>query len=155
VTDIGTTNIWLAVIALALVLQAAVMIGVAVALLQLVRRAEAAVVRVQRRLEPLATAVHALMEDVHWLSETARRAEDSVSTAVQRLGDRVERARDRVDWARDRVTGQVHRLGRVARAVQGVMASINGRRRPAVPTEEDRQAIENFVAEGAPARGAS
>ena len=154
-TDIGTTNVWLAVIALAMVLQAAVMIGFAVAALQFVRRAEATFARAQHRLEPLASAMHALVEDVHWLSETARRAEDSVSTAVQRIGDRVDRARDRVDWARDRVAGQVHRLGRVARAVQGVMASMNGGRRAAAPSEEDCRAIENFVAEGAPARGAS
>jgi hypothetical protein len=146
-TDLGTTNVWLAVMAFAAVLQSAMMFVVALVALRFLRRMEDTLARVECAIEPVASRVAAVLDDIHGLSEAGRRADQSVRATVNQIGNGVHRARGLVLSRFRPVLGAV-------RAANATLSAVRARRSRATPNDADRRAIENFVAEGAPAQTA-
>ena len=143
-TDLGTTNIWLAVLAFAAVLQSAMMFVVALVALRLLRRMEGAIARVEDVTAPLASRLSAVLDDIHGLSEAGRRAEQSVRATVNQIGGRMHRAGGLV-------LGRFQPVFQAVRAANATLSAVRARRSTAAPSDDDRRAVEDFVAEGAPA----
>jgi len=145
VTDLGTTNVWLAVMAFAAVLQSAMMFVVALVALRLLRRMEDALARVEYTIGPVASRVSAVLDDIHGLSEVGRRADQSVRATVNQISSRMHRTSGFV-------LGRFHPVLWTVRAANATLSAVRARRGRAAPNNDDRRAIENFVAEGAPAQ---
>jgi hypothetical protein len=145
VTDLGTTNVWLAVMAFAAVLQSAMMFVVALVALRLLRRMEDALARVEHAIDPVASRLSAVLDDIHGLSEAGRRADQSVRATVNQISNGMHRARGLV-------LGRFQPVLRAVRAANDTVSAVRARRSRAAPNDEDRRAIENFIAEGAPAQ---
>jgi hypothetical protein len=78
--DLGTTNAWLAVIAIASLVQSLVIIGLVVAVFRLVRRTESAVEEVKREyLEPITTRTNKVIGEVEDALARFRSMDDRVS----------------------------------------------------------------------------
>jgi hypothetical protein len=92
-TDLDTTNTWLAVMAITIVVQTLLMFGIAVAAWQAVRKASAAFEQVEaRHLAPLServqqvsTRVNAVADDVQDVITRVRRADDAVRAQLGRF----------------------------------------------------------------------
>lgn len=92
-TDLDTTNAWLAVMAIAIVVQTLLLIGIAVAAWQVVRKASAALEQMEaRHLAPLServqqvsTRVNQVADDVQEVITRVRRADDAVRAQLGRL----------------------------------------------------------------------
>jgi hypothetical protein len=83
---LDTTNTWLAVLAVAVVVQTLLMIGGAVAGFIALRRSTAAVDRLEQQyLVPLTSRVHAVTDDVQEVITRVRRADDAVRAQIGRL----------------------------------------------------------------------
>jgi hypothetical protein len=91
--DLETTNTWLAVIAVAIVVQTLVVIAGAIAAWQAVRRSADAVQRLEERhlvplsarVQEVSTRVHEVADDVQDVMSRVRRADDAVRTQLARL----------------------------------------------------------------------
>jgi uncharacterized protein YoxC len=91
--DLDTTNTWLAVMAVAIVVQTVLLIAIAIAAWQAVRKASAALEQLEaRHLTPLtervqqvSTRVNAVADDVQEVMSRVRRADDAVRTQLGRL----------------------------------------------------------------------
>jgi hypothetical protein len=92
-TDPATTNTWLAVMAIASVVQTVLLIGITVAMWQAVRKASAAIEQLEaRHLAPLServqqvsTRVTEVADDVQEVITRVRRADDAVRAQLGRL----------------------------------------------------------------------
>jgi uncharacterized protein YoxC len=92
-TDLETTNAWLAVMAIAIVVQTLLLIGIAVTAWQAVRKASAALEQMEaRHLTPLtervqqvSTRVNEVADDVQEVILRVRRADDAVRAQLGRL----------------------------------------------------------------------
>ena len=122
--DLGTTNMWLAIMAVVSVLEALVLIGIALGgflayrrTMQLVNDLEA------RQIAPLREKVDAILVDVK--AVTAR-----VSHQTERVNHAITGTMDRVDETADRVTGSVReRINQavgMARGIRAIVMSVLG-----------------------------
>lgn len=122
--DLGTTNMWLAIMAIVSVLEALVLIGIGVGgfiafrrVMQLVNDLEA------RQIAPVREKVDAILLDVK--AVTAR-----VSHQTERVNDAISGTIDRVDETADRVTGsvrdKVNRAIGMARGIRAIVMSVLG-----------------------------
>jgi hypothetical protein len=81
-----TTNAWLAVMAIALVVQTLLMIGIATLGWRAIGKATDAVKELEaRHLTPLSARVHAVADDVQEVMTRVRRADDAVRAQFDRL----------------------------------------------------------------------
>ena len=86
--DLGTTNAWLAVIAIASLVQSLVIIGLLVMVVRLVRRTESAVADVKREyLEPIATKTNKVIGEVEDALARFRSMDDRVSGAIHKTSE--------------------------------------------------------------------
>ena len=84
--NLDTTNTWLAVVAVAVVVQTLLMVGAAIAGYLALRRTTAAVDRLEQQyLVPLTSKVHAVTDDVPEVITRVRRADDAVRSQIGRL----------------------------------------------------------------------
>ena len=132
--DLGTTNVWLAIMAVVSVLEALLLIGIGVGgflayrrVMQLVNDLEA------RQITPVREKVDAILVDVKTI--TAR-----VSQQTERVNDAITDTMDRVDDTAGRVTGSVRdKVNQAVGMVRGVRAMVmsvlghDGRHEPATP----------------------
>jgi hypothetical protein len=85
-TNLDTTNTWLAVMAIAVVVQTLLMIGVAVGAYVAVRRTGEALQRLEdRHLAPISARVAAVADDMQEVITRVRRADDGVRAGIARL----------------------------------------------------------------------
>lgn len=110
-TDLGSINIWLALIALASIIQSAILVGAVYAAWRASRRMQQMVERFERQqLDPLLGHVHEAVTDVREAVARARTVEGEV--------------RDKMRVASAQVTSRIWpviALGRAARAVYGAL----------------------------------
>ena len=132
--DLGTTNVWLAIMAVVSVLEALLLIGIGVGgflayrrVMQLVNDLEA------RQITPVREKVDAILVDVKTI--TAR-----VSQQTERVNDAITDTMDRVDDTAGRVTGSVRdKVNQAVGMVRGVRAMVmsvlghDGRHEPPAP----------------------
>ena len=141
--DLATTNAWLAVIAIASLVQSLVIIGLVVAVFRLVRRTESAVEEVKREyLEPIATRTNKVIGEVEDALARFRSMDDRVSGAINRTSEGLSAAAGvakRRFWP---VVGAVRGL----RAIAGAIAE--RRRQSAALTKLDQDAQQRFSYEG-------
>ena len=84
--DLETTNTWLAVMAVAIVVQTLLLIGIAIAAWMAMSRATDAIRQIEERhLLPLGARVHAVADDVQEVITRVRRADDAVRSQLTRL----------------------------------------------------------------------
>ncbi len=132
--DLGTTNLFLGIMAVVSVLQALVLIGVGVGAFMMYRRTMQLVADLEvRQIAPLREKVDGILVDVK--AVTAR-----VSQQTERVNHAISGTMDRVDDTAHRVKGSVHdRLNQVlgvARGLRAVVASVTNnhtRREPPAP----------------------
>jgi hypothetical protein len=85
-TNLDTTNTWLAVMTIAIVVQTLLMIGIAVMAWQAMGRTSDALRQLEERhLQPLSARVHAVADDVQEVISRVRRADDAVRLQIDRL----------------------------------------------------------------------
>jgi hypothetical protein len=141
--DLGTTSAWLAVIAIASLVQSLVIIGLVVVVFRLVRRTESAVEEVKREyLEPLATRTNKVIGEVEDALARFRSMDDRVSGALHRTSEglsAVATVATRRFWP---VVGVVRGL----RAIVGAVA--DRRRQSAALSKLDKDEQQRFSYEG-------
>jgi hypothetical protein len=83
---LDTTNTWLAVMTIAIVIQTVLLVGAAIGGFIAIRRTTATVERLEQQyLSPLTTRVHAVTDDVQEVITRVRRADDAVRAQFGRL----------------------------------------------------------------------
>jgi len=132
--DLGTTNMWLAIMAIVSVLEALLLIGMAIGGFLAYRRVTQLVAEIEaRQISPVREKVDAILVDVK--AVTAR-----VSAQTERVNHAISGTIDRVDETADRVTGsvreKVNQAVGMARGIRAVVMSVLGhdvRHEPSAP----------------------
>lgn len=117
--DLGTTNVWLAIMAIVSVLQALVLIGIGVAGFLVYRRVMQLVNELEtRQVGPLREKVEEILGDV-------RAVTSRVNHQTERVNHAISGTMDRVDDTADRVKGSVRdRMNQAVGMVRGLRAII-------------------------------
>jgi hypothetical protein len=88
--DLGTTNVWLALIAIASILQLLIVIGLLIGSYRLFRRLEKSVDRISDELiAPVSVRAHKFLDEAEDLMTRARSFDDGVRRTLSRVGDGV------------------------------------------------------------------
>ena len=117
--DLGTTNVWLAIMAIVSVLQALVLIGIGVAGFLVYRRVMQLVNELETR------QVGLLREKVEEILGDVRAVTSRVNHQTERVNHAISGTMDRVDDTADRVKGSVRdRMNQAVGMVRGLRAII-------------------------------
>jgi uncharacterized protein YoxC len=126
--DLDTTNMWLAIMAIVAVLEALVVIGLAIGGFMAYRRVMALVDGLeQRHIAPLTARANAILDDVKAVTAKVQLQTDRVDHAIAGTMDRVDETAERV---RHTVADQVDRIASIVRGVRAAFGAWfgNGRR---------------------------
>jgi hypothetical protein len=117
--DLGTTNMWLAIMAIVSVLEALLLIGLGIAGFVVYRRVMQVVNDLEvRQVAPLRERVDAILADVK--AVTAR-----VSHQSERVDHAISGTMDRVDVTAERMKSSVaDKINQVAGVIRGIRAAI-------------------------------
>ena len=128
-TDLGTTNTFLGIMAVVAVLEALVVIALGIGAFLAYRRVMTLVNDLeQRHVVPLTAKVNAILADVKGITAKAHLQADRVDNAIAGTMDRVDMTAERMKHS---VMDQVARVTGVVRGVRAALASVmtgNGRR---------------------------
>ena len=132
--DLGTTNMWLAIMAVVSVLEALLLIGIGVAGVLMYRRVMQVVNDLEtRQIAPVREKVDAILLDVKAVTA-------NVNQQTERVNHAISGTMERVDETADRVKGSVRdRVNQAVGIVQGLRAVVlsvlghNGRHEPPSP----------------------
>lgn len=129
-TDLGTTNIWLGVMAVVAVLEALVVIAVGIGGFLAYRRVMTVVTELeQRHVVPLAARANAILDDIKIVTAKVQRQTSRVDHAITGTMDRVDETAQQV---RLTLREQVARIAAISRGVWAVVDSLRSTvRRPA------------------------
>ena len=122
--DLGTTNVWLAIMAIVSLLEALVLIGTGVAVFLVYRRVMALAKELEtRQIAPVRERVEEILGDVKAVTSRVNHQSERVNHAISGTMHRVDETADRVkDSVRDRVNravGIVHGLRAVIMSMLG------------------------------------
>ena len=122
--DLGTTNVWLAIMAIVSLLEALVLIGVGVAGFLIYRRVMALVNELEaRQVAPVREKVEGILVDVKAVTSRVNQQTERVNHAISGTMERVDETADRVKGSvRDRVNqavGVVHGLRAIIMSMLG------------------------------------
>lgn len=124
-TDLSTINTALVILAVVSVLEALVVIGIAVGAFIAYRRVMALAADFeQRHVQPLTARVNGILDDVKGITAKAQLQAERVDQAIAGTLDRVDVTADRM---RHTVMGQVARVTGVVRGVRAAIASVLSR----------------------------
>jgi hypothetical protein len=131
--NLGTTNLFLGIVAAASVLEALVMVGVGVAAFIIYRRVTDLVTGLEaRHVAPAMRRVNAILDDVSRVSaqvrEETERVDHAIRTTMDRVDDTTERVRSNLRAKTSWVVGAIRGL-RVA--IEGVLRSDSRQEPPA------------------------
>lgn len=88
--DLGTTNIWLALIAISSVVQLLIVVGLFIAAVRFYRRIEQTVDRIkQEHIAPVSERAHKVIDEVEDVMARVRTIDDDVRRTITRVGDGV------------------------------------------------------------------
>ena len=132
--DLGTTNMWLAIMAIVSVLEALLLIGIGLAGFLMYRRVMQLVNDLEtRQITPVREKVDAILLDVKAVTA-------SVNQQTERVNHAISGTMERVDETADRVKGSVRdRVNQAVGIVQGLRAVVlsvlghDGRHEPPSP----------------------
>ena len=145
--DLSTTNMWLAILAVASLVQVLLLIGAAIAMARVVARANAAAEAVQHQIAPLAARMSASLEDLHDLARRIQRADDEVHAAALRASETLSKATHTLGVAGRMVSHRTWPVLGLVRAAQAVVSTIRTR---SSRRSRDRDDEARFAYEGAP-----
>ena len=122
--DLGTTNMWLAIMAIVSVLEALLLIGIGVGAFLAYRRVMQLVGDLEtRQIAPLREKVEGILGDVKTVTA-------SVSHQTERVNHAISGTMERVDDTADRVKGtvreKVHQAVGMARGIRAIVMSVLG-----------------------------
>jgi ACT domain-containing protein len=122
--DLGTTNMWLAIMAIVSILEALLLVGIGVAAFFAYRRAMQLVGELEtRQIAPLREKVEAILGDVKAVTA-------SVSHQTERVNHAISGTMERVDDTADRVKGtvreKVYQAAGMVRGIRAIVMSILG-----------------------------
>jgi hypothetical protein len=117
--DLGTTNMWLAIMAIVSVLEALVLIGMGIGGFLVYRRVMQTVNDLEtRQIAPVREKVDAILVDVKAVTA-------SVNQQTERVNHAISGTMDRVDETADRVKGSVRdKINHAVGVVQGIRAVV-------------------------------
>jgi uncharacterized protein YoxC len=148
--DLGTTNAWLAVIAIASLVQSLVIIGLLVVVFRLVRRTESAVADVRREyLDPITTRTNKVIDEVEDALARFRTMDDRVNGALHKTSEGLSA----VAGVAQRRFWPVVGVFRGLRAIAGAIA--DRRRQSAALVNLDQDEQQRFSYEGGSHAGTS
>ena len=82
--DLGTTNLWLAILAIASAAQFLMLVGAATMAYRMYKRATSSIDALeQEQIRPLLARIHALIDDVQDLTARARTVDDAVRAKLE------------------------------------------------------------------------
>ena len=88
--DLGTTNIWLAVIAISSVVQLLIVIGVLVGAMRFYRRMEQTIEQISsQHIAPVSARAHEVIDEIEDVLARVRTFDDDVRRTLSRVGDGV------------------------------------------------------------------
>lgn len=122
--DLGTTNMWLGIMAVVSLLEALLLVGVAVGGFLMYRRAMRLVNELEtRQIAPLREKVDAILVDVKAVTASVNQQTQRVNHAISGTMERVDETAGRVSGSvRDKVSQAVG----VARSVRAIIMSVLG-----------------------------
>jgi methyl-accepting chemotaxis protein len=133
--NLSTTNMWLAVMAIVSVLEALVLIGIAVGGFMIYRRVMTLVTELEvRQVAPLRAKVDAILADVKSVTARVNQQTERVDHAISGTMERVDETAERVKHT---VRDKVNQATGVVRGLRAVIASLltsNGRTKPSEAT---------------------
>jgi hypothetical protein len=120
--DLGTTNTWLAVLAIAAALQTLLLVGAAIAGFIIYRRTTETLREIEiRHVAPLRAQVDEILGDVSAIAARVNVRTERVDDAITDTFDRVDETAERV---KHRVRGKVSQATGVVRGIRAVIASL-------------------------------
>jgi hypothetical protein len=126
--ELGTTNILLAIMAAASLLEALAVIAMGIAGFTVYRRVVALVAGIEtRQVAPAMARVNAILDDVKVVTATVKDETERVDHAIHNTMDRLDDAADRV---RSNVRARTSRLVGIVRGVRVVIEGMLASRRP-------------------------
>jgi hypothetical protein len=147
--DLQTTNVWLAVIAIACVIQTLVLLGAAFYVMQMMRRAQRVVDTVVAETRPLVQRANVAVDELKDLIARTRKAEDSVTAMIDRTNDMLDRAGATVDRVKTVALAKIWPAAGMARGLRSVASAIRERRRRRKhDLDIEETAEERFIGEG-------
>ena len=122
--DLGTTNMWLAIMAIVSILEALLLIGMGVAGFIVYRRVMQLVNELEvRQVAPLREKVDAILVDVKAVTASVNQQTARVNHAISGTMERVDETADRVKGSvRDRINQAVG----MARGIRAIVMSVLG-----------------------------
>jgi len=122
--DLGTTNMWLAIMAIVSVLEALLLIGMGVGGFLVYRRVMQLVNDVEtRQIAPVREKVDAILLDVKAVTASVNQQTERVNHAISGTMDRVDETADRVKGS---VRDKVNQAVGVARGIRAIVMSVLG-----------------------------
>lgn len=144
--DLSTTNMWLAILAVATVIQVLMLLGGAIVIARVVARANAAAETVERQVRPLTMEAQALVADLREVAARVKRVDDEMHAAAHRAGERLTKATETIGYAGRMVTNRTWPVLGIIRAAQAVVSNMKTRG----SRKRDRDDEARFAYEGAP-----
>jgi tetrahydromethanopterin S-methyltransferase subunit B len=117
------TELWLGVIAVAVVVMAVLQVGAAVAALRLARRVDALTTEIQRGIKPVVSNLTSVSGDA---ARAATLAADQVARLEQLVGDLVRRADETMTTVQRFVQGPARDGAAVVAGVRAAIAALRG-----------------------------
>jgi ElaB/YqjD/DUF883 family membrane-anchored ribosome-binding protein len=122
--DLGTTNMWLAIMAIVSVLEALLLIGIGVGAFLAYRRVMQLVGDLEtRQIAPLREKVEGILGDVKAVTASVSHQTERVNHAISGTLERVDDTADRV---KDTVREKAHQAVGVARGIRAIVMSVLG-----------------------------
>jgi hypothetical protein len=122
--DLGTTNMWLAIMAIVSVLEALLLIGMGVGGFLVYRRVMQTVKDLEtRQIAPVREKVDAILVDVKAVTASVNQQTERVNHAISGTMDRVDETADRVKGS---VRDKVNQAVGLARGIRAIVMSILG-----------------------------
>ena len=131
--NLGTTNVFLGIMAAVSVLEALVVIGLGVAVFMVYRRVMDLVKGLEaRQIAPAMTRVNAILDDLKQVSAKVKEEADRVDVAIHRTMERVDDTADRVrSTVRAKTSWVVGVIRGLRVAIEGVLHSDSRHEPPA------------------------
>lgn len=122
--DLGTTNVWLAIMAIVSVLEALLLIGIGIAGFLAYRRVMQLVNELEtRQIAPVREKVDAILLDVKAVTASVSQQTERVNHAISGTMGRVDETADRVKGS---VRDKVHQAIGMARGLRAIVMSLLG-----------------------------
>lgn len=132
--DLGTTNMWLAIMAIVSILEALLILGIGLGAFMMYRRTMALVNDLEaRQIAPLREKVDGILVDVKTVTARVSEQTERVNHAISRTTERVDETADKV---KDSVADKINQAVGMVRGLRALVMSVlghDGRHEPPAP----------------------